>query len=68
MEEHGEQCTVVFAFIVTEPASECVCGGMGGSRLAGSVAIYGKTTMHCSPDSSVLLGNSELQKGIGEKV
>ncbi len=25
MEESGEQCIVVFAFVVTEPASECVC-------------------------------------------
>jgi hypothetical protein len=25
MEESGEQCNVVFAFIVTEPASECAC-------------------------------------------
>jgi hypothetical protein len=25
IEEPGEQCTVVFALIVTEPASECVC-------------------------------------------
>ncbi len=31
IEESGEQCTVVFASIVTEPASErvCVCGGGG---------------------------------------
>jgi hypothetical protein len=27
MEEPGEQCTVVFAKMVTETASECVCGG-----------------------------------------
>jgi hypothetical protein len=27
MEKPGGQCTVVFAFIVTEPASGCVCGG-----------------------------------------
>jgi hypothetical protein len=27
MEEPGEQCTVVFAVIVTEQASECVFGG-----------------------------------------
>ncbi len=26
MDERGEQGTVVFALIVTEPASECVCG------------------------------------------
>jgi hypothetical protein len=25
MEEPGKQCTAVFALIVTEPASECVC-------------------------------------------
>ncbi len=32
MEESGEKCTVVFALIVTEPASECMCvrGGGGG--------------------------------------
>jgi hypothetical protein len=33
MEEPGEQCTVVFAPIVTVPASECyvcVCGGGAG--------------------------------------
>ncbi len=29
MEESGEQCTVVFALIVTKPASECVCGWGG---------------------------------------
>ncbi len=35
MEEPGEKCTVVFAFIVTEPASECVyVGGWGGSHTA----------------------------------
>ncbi len=32
MEESGEQCTVVFALIVTEPASECVCVCVGGWR------------------------------------
>ncbi len=31
MEEPGEQCIVVFALIVTESASECVCGGGGGA-------------------------------------
>ncbi len=47
MEEPGEQCTnVVFALIVTEPASERVCGG--------SVTIYAKTTVQCSPDSSMV--------------
>ncbi len=29
LEEPGEQCIVVFALIVTEPASECVHGGLG---------------------------------------
>jgi hypothetical protein len=43
MSNHG-QCTVVFALIVREQASECV---------AGSVTIYAKTTEHCSPDSSI---------------
>jgi hypothetical protein len=27
MEEPGERCTVAFALIVTEQASECVCEG-----------------------------------------
>jgi hypothetical protein len=30
MEKFGEQCPVVFASIVTKPASECVCVGGGG--------------------------------------
>jgi hypothetical protein len=30
MEESREQCTVVFALIVTKPASECVCLWMAG--------------------------------------
>jgi hypothetical protein len=52
--EPGEQCPVVFALLVTEPASECVCVGGGASPpLAGPVTIYAKTTMPCSPDSSV---------------
>jgi hypothetical protein len=46
MEELGEQCTVVFALIVTEPDSECV-------PQDDSVTIYAKTTVHCSPDSSI---------------
>ncbi len=62
MEEPGEQCIVVFALIVTEPVSECVyVEGMEGGGvnlqpslpLAGSVTIYAKTTVHCSPGSSV---------------
>jgi hypothetical protein len=59
MEEPGEQFAVVFVLIVTEPASDCVCLWGGGassttSLLAGSGTIYTKTTVHCSPDSSML--------------
>jgi hypothetical protein len=50
----GEQCTVVFALIVTELGSECV-GWLQplppNLPLAGSVTIYAKTTAHCSPIS-----------------
>jgi hypothetical protein len=35
-EESGEQCTVVFALIVTEPASECVCVWVGGGVVIGA--------------------------------
>ncbi len=56
MEEPGEQCTVVFALIVTEPASECVCVEAPHPPLGGSVTIYAKTTVLCSPDS--FLGGS----------
>jgi hypothetical protein len=31
MDESGEQCTIVFALIVAQPASECVCRGGGGA-------------------------------------
>jgi hypothetical protein len=64
MEEPGEQCVVVFVLIVTEPASDCVSvygrgGGRGGgvalTPTASSVTIYEKTTVHFSPDSSMLL-------------
>jgi len=55
VEKSGEQCTVVFAGIVTEPASECVCvcGVEGDMRTppppaAGSKTIYAKTTVHYS--------------------
>ncbi len=52
-----EQCTVVFALIVTEPVSEYVCvwGGGRGSLYppSDSVTIYAKTTVLCSPDSSM---------------
>jgi hypothetical protein len=60
MEEPREHYTVVFALIVTEPVSECVC--VCGERLDGGVAtplagfgtIYAKTTLHCSPGSSMV--------------
>jgi hypothetical protein len=47
MEEPGEQCTVVFALIFTEPANECVCVCVWGRgvatppllTLAGSVQV-----------------------------
>ncbi len=58
MEESGEQCTVVFALIVTEPASECMCVRGRGCYirppppLAGS--NYAKTIVDCSPDSSMI--------------
>jgi hypothetical protein len=44
MEEPGEQCTVVFAVIVTEQASECVFGGVTiRFRFRNN---YAKTTVH----------------------
>ncbi len=45
MEDSGEQCTVVFAQSVKEPHS-----------IAGSVTIHAKTTVHCSPGSSMGMG------------
>jgi hypothetical protein len=51
MEEPGEQCTVVFALIVTETTSGCFTPH---PSLAGSVITYAKTTVHCSPDFSVV--------------
>jgi hypothetical protein len=61
MEEPGEQDTVVFALIVTEPASQRVCVGGGGGAatpppppLASSVTMYAKTTVHCSPYFSIV--------------
>ncbi len=57
MEESGEQCTVAFASIDTEPASmssDHVCVWGGGavplSILAGSITNDAQTTVHCSPD------------------
>jgi hypothetical protein len=53
MEEPGEQCAVAFALIITELATECGWGrGVATPPtlpLAGSVTIYAKTTVHCSP-------------------
>jgi hypothetical protein len=44
MEEPGEQCTVVFALIVTEKANECVFGGVTiRFRFRYN---YAKTTVH----------------------
>jgi hypothetical protein len=56
MEEPGEQCIVVFALSVTEPASECVYSmwreGVFSTHpplpLAASLTIHAKTTVHCS--------------------
>jgi hypothetical protein len=61
MEEPGVQCTVVFTFTVTEPASECVCVQGEGVTAPppphptsrGSVTIYAKTTVQCSLGSSM---------------
>jgi hypothetical protein len=62
MEELEEQCTVVFALIVKEPALVIVCWCVWKGRedatplhpyLAGSITIYAKRTVHCSPGSSV---------------
>jgi hypothetical protein len=50
MEEPGEKCTVVFALIVTEPASEAWEGCYNPTPsllLAAYVTIYSKTTVHC---------------------
>jgi hypothetical protein len=64
MDESGEQCTVVFALIATEPAS-----GRWGvaipsplpththSPAGGCVTIYAKTTVHCSPGSSMKINH-----------
>jgi hypothetical protein len=62
MEESGEQCTVVFAHIFTEPVG---WRGEGSVKqplplpltrthlLAGSVTINAKTTVQCSPGYSM---------------
>jgi hypothetical protein len=56
MEEPGEQCIVVFALIVTEPASVCVFEEVGCAPPPPPptvVTIYAKTTLLCSPGSSM---------------
>jgi hypothetical protein len=58
MKESGEQCTVVFTLNVTDRlANECVGGGVA-PPLTCSVTINAKTTVHCSPGSSMALGVS----------
>jgi hypothetical protein len=60
MEESGEQCIVacLHYLLRNRLLSVCVCvvGGGGCSPppppLAGSITIYAKTTVHCSPNSS----------------
>jgi hypothetical protein len=59
MEYFEKECTVVFELLVTEPAFEWTCGGGRGfytprPPLAGSVTINAKTTVLCSPDSSMV--------------
>jgi hypothetical protein len=48
MKESGEQCTVVFASIVMEYGLR----NRHTHSVAGSVIIYAKTTVHCSPGFS----------------
>ncbi len=61
MEEPREQCIVVFALVLTEPASESGCEeGVEGvdtppPPFAGFVASYAKTTVHCSPGPSMFV-------------
>ncbi len=53
IEEPREQCTVVFALIVTDPASECVCLCLWtGCREGG-----GATTPPCLPPTSRFRNN-----------
>jgi hypothetical protein len=68
MEESGEQCTVVFALIVTEPGSECVqvhvCAEGGGCCTphpqADYVTTYAKTTVHYPRGSSVIFLSADI--------
>jgi hypothetical protein len=60
VEEPGEQCTVVFALLVTEPAGECVCGGGGVLHPLPPTSQFGNSlckddSAFCSPDFSMVL-------------
>jgi hypothetical protein len=65
MEESREQCTVVLASIFTQLARGLVKGrantrhpfSTNSYSLARSVTINAKTTVHCSPDSSMGVRN-----------
>jgi hypothetical protein len=63
MEESREQCTVVLASIFTQLARGWVKGrantrhSFSTYSLASSVTINAKTTVHCSPDSSMRVRN-----------
>jgi hypothetical protein len=69
MEEPGEQCTVVFKLIVTEPASECVCVGV---KAPPSPTIAGSETNACKDDSALssrfLHGDSQQVVGSAMRV
>jgi hypothetical protein len=72
MEEPREQCTVVFATIVTEPAKGRRRGVQQPNphplppphtlSLDGSVTVDAKTTVHCSPGSSMMYMNYSQQE------
>jgi hypothetical protein len=57
--EPGEQCTVVFALIVIDSATECVCverqwGMLQSPPPRRFKTMYAKTTLHYSPDCSMV--------------
>ncbi len=55
VEEPGEQCTVVFALIVTEPAGECMCVGGGGCYIyPPSPLLYSRLRNNLWKDDSAL--------------
>jgi hypothetical protein len=72
MEEPGVQCTVVFALMVTELASDYVyvwrreCYEYTPHPLACSVTIYAKTTVRCSPGSSMVPSHTVLKGPSGQ--